>query len=453
MRNYPTKTLPLFLALIIIFLPFQSLVIEILDFHTGLSSGLIFWLAHWYEPAIILLLTRFIYLCHSCEGRNLIRSLIKSGMTIKIGSLLIIFGVVSILLISPMTSLGLEGFRFTLFAVLLFLIISLLVKDKVLFRSLIYLYVGLASLVALLAIVERFLPLNYWSNWNIIGADSAFGYGVHKVVTVYQSTSLIGGPNQLATYLLPAFFLTLSSVIPACGARTCPRPDRGAGIQKQLVTGSRIKYGMTQAIKLLFMLALLLAIIFTFSRSAYLGLIVGLAVYAVLSPYRYWLLGLVAIVILGLWFVWQQALATDNRQLIDLFTHGSSQDEHRGALEVSFQEVGRRWQEPELFFLGSGLGTAGPLAVKYGRGIISENWYLQIFFELGLIGLLLWLGLIVALSFDLIGRCQQPVNLGLFLALVSVSAAALFLHTWADNPAMAYTLFILLGLRYETHFD
>ena len=101
----------------------------------------------------------------------------------------------------------------------------------------------------------------------------------------------------------------------------------------------------------------------------------------------------------------------------------------------------------DQLMIGSGLGSAGPAAIKYGDGLVSESWYLQILLEIGIIGLSLWLWFIVDISVKLWRRRQQ----GLLMGLLSVSIAAIFLHTWADNPAIAITIFALTSLTLKAN--
>jgi hypothetical protein len=112
------------------------------------------------------------------------------------------------------------------------------------------------------------------------------------------------------------------------------------------------------------------------------------------------------------------------------------------AIKDSISEIGNRFSQPVRLLIGSGLGTAGPAVLKYGNGEISESWYLQLALELGIVGLALWL---VFIGF-LINRLWRSEQIGLMLGLVGVSLAAIFLHTWADNPAIAITLFMLIGI-------
>jgi len=147
--------------------------------------------------------------------------------------------------------------------------------------------------------------------------------------------------------------------------------------------------------------------------------------------------------LVGLIFYYQ-----GGREIKDLFTHGSSQIEHFSSIKNSLFEIKNRLiSEPLKFFFGSGLGTAGPAVLKYGNGFISESWYLQIALEMGIIGLLLWLYLI----FDILKKLIKIKETALVLGLIAVSICALFLHTWADNPAVAVTIFVLIGTKIVTN--
>jgi hypothetical protein len=127
--------------------------------------------------------------------------------------------------------------------------------------------------------------------------------------------------------------------------------------------------------------------------------------------------------------------------------------------------------------VGQGIGTAGPASFNFQPNI-QESWYLQVLSEIGIVGLLLWLGIIILLLRDFfLSKChceesstrQSPANagpifmgdssiprndlrVGLTLALLSISVAAIFLHTFADNPSVAISLFIILGVYSSTNF-
>ena len=91
-------------------------------------------------------------------------------------------------------------------------------------------------------------------------------------------------------------------------------------------------------------------------------------------------------------------------------------------------------------FFGHGIGSAGPAALKLG-GTISENYYLQIVFETGVLGLVVFLAFIASVVKKLFFASKT-----LFFAFVALLINALFLHIFSDNPAMSVTIFVLIAL-------
>ena len=89
---------------------------------------------------------------------------------------------------------------------------------------------------------------------------------------------------------------------------------------------------------------------------------------------------------------------------------------------------------------GFGVGSAGPVALKLG-GIISENYYLQICFELGIVGLVIYILFLVGIL-----KRAYIGSKTLFFSLIALLVNAFFLHIFADNPAMAVSVFIVVAL-------
>ena len=393
-----------FLAILIVYLPFQRLLEQVL-LNRGFSESLVFWTTHFYEPLIIIAL---LLNCIIAIKNGSLKS--KINWMIIISVVLVVLSIISILILSPSISRGIEGFRFTIFMLLAFLAAywSNLPESRV--NKLTNIYLIMAGVFALWGILERFLPINYLVTWGLITPDSNFGYGVNKVGEIYQSVSGIGGPNQLASYLLPAVFISLYKILN--------------------IKDKKYYYRIL-------IIDCITAVILTFSRSAWIGLYAGMLVSAVILIKNSWL-KIASIVILlafavGIGFYY---LNKPN----DILTHGASDTGHKSAYQLSMTEIKNRTSQPITLLFGSGIGTAGPAALKYGDGFISESWYLQLVLEVGVIGLALWLIFIYYLLVLLYKK-----NQGLFLALIAISIAAIFLHTFADNPAMSITLFILIG--------
>lgn len=177
------------------------------------------------------------------------------------------------------------------------------------------------------------------------------------------------------------------------------------------------------------------ALVLTFSRSAWIGVIIA-TIYWV--P-RKWLVkgGIAAIILLIAVVAWKP----------DIITHGLSSVEHLDKTSAGIEHI---LKEP----LGSGLGTAGPVSRRIlgeEKALISENWYLQIGEEAGIISLLLLLlftGWIIKDLF-LSGNKQSTIVGSILLA---VSIQAIFLHLWEDSVVTMLVWFVV-GLFPSTNYN
>lgn len=383
---------------LIIFLPFQKLFEAVLS--RWLATNALFWISHWYEIAlVVLIVVSIISLVRS-------RSCPDFKLFNKPALYYVALSLISALFIAANLSRGLEGFRFAALPVVFLLLTQIVPMNERQKRMLTGVYLTMAALIAFWAIIERYLPLNYWQYFSL----SDFGWGkYHLAEQVYQSATFMNGPNQVASYLLPALFIQFGEI---------KKNNRLAGIILALV--------------------MLAAIILTFSRAAAIALVLGLFIYFASGPIARKVKIVLAVSLAALILIaYLTARSLPSWQA--LIYHGTSQSFHEESLKLSIDELKKG--SINQWAIGRGIGSAGPAALKYGDGIISESWYLELLLELGIIGLALWLWLIADLSVKL----WRVRNMGLLAGLVSVSVAAIFLHTWADNPAVAISLFILLG--------
>jgi O-antigen ligase len=195
---------------------------------------------------------------------------------------------------------------------------------------------------------------------------------------------------------------------------------------------------------------LVLALAFSFSRSAWIGsFLVILTILAVRfskkAQLRRWLLPaaivlIVAGVAIGLLVhhnrgVQNAILHTDNKST----SLHSSNENHASALKAGISQV---LHQP----LGRGVGTAGPASVYNGRKVrIAENYYVQIGQEMGWMGLLAYAVLTILLGLSLWRRRREPLALALFASLVGISFVNLLSHAWADDT-LSYLWWGLAGL-------
>lgn len=96
---------------------------------------------------------------------------------------------------------------------------------------------------------------------------------------------------------------------------------------------------------------------------------------------------------------------------------------------------------------GTGLGTAGPSTRRFdAEGFVNESWYLQIGSELGVIGMLLFVALILIVLRALVlrARASEGFAWGPFLALAGVATGGFVLHTFT-SLAISWPLWLLVG--------
>lgn len=105
-------------------------------------------------------------------------------------------------------------------------------------------------------------------------------------------------------------------------------------------------------------------------------------------------------------------------------TEGSTDDHH----EAIVNGVDRVVDDP----LGCGLGCSGP-ASRYGEEVrISENYYLQVAEEVGIMGAVIWMSLVGSIMYLLYIARRDPWALGLLLSGFGLTVVAMLLHVWAD---------------------
>jgi O-antigen ligase len=193
-----------------------------------------------------------------------------------------------------------------------------------------------------------------------------------------------------------------------------------------------------------------LALLLTFSRSAWLaaGVVVGLVVWwqysspLVRSLRRWWVLGvalLLLIVVAG--------FTQRNNQFVSSYiTHSTPEvvedlDSNQYHWLFVRQGLDGIAQQP----LGHGPGTAGIVSIKNPNGsFLTENYYVQIGYEVGVIGLALFIALLVLVYTRLRAR-HDYVGAVLMASFWGYVITNMLLHTWS-NEAVAAQWWLLAGL-------
>lgn len=248
------------------------------------------------------------------------------------------------------------------------------------------------------------------------------GYGPTTIVpyeAVDQKTayarvqSTLRGPNPLGAYLI-----IIATAIAAIGVKTWKRRDT-----------------RTQGFGLL--AATLVVIFYTYSRSAYIGVVVALMVLGWLALRHERAKRILVMCLIGLALVGSLGLVLlrNNDHVQNVFFHT---DEHSQSARSSNQDRAFALQNGLRDIIhqpvGRGPGTAGPASQHNNHAPrIAENYYLQLGQELGLIGL----GLFVVINVYIVQRLWQrradTLALTLLASFAGITVVAMLSHAWTDD--------------------
>lgn len=195
---------------------------------------------------------------------------------------------------------------------------------------------------------------------------------------------------------------------------------------------------------------------FTGSRSAWIGVVLSAGFIAATSVRKEWLrryrtqLAFAGVIVLAALVGFAFGLR-HNTRFQNTFLHtqdhsavaSTSNEGHADALKQGVHDV---IHQP----LGTGPGTAGPASVYNNKPArIAENYYLQIGQETGVLGIVLFVGILAAVAYTLWMRRTAPLALTLLAALVGISFVNLLSHAWADDT-LAYVWWGLAGIAMGT---
>ena len=250
---------------------------------------------------------------------------------------------------------------------------------------------------------------------------------IDNKVEYTRAQSTLRGPNPLGAYLVV--------IVTALAALFVVRRKKYARIAALLTASILVLYG-------------------SYSRSAWIGAITALGVLAwgltTSAKLRKYVLvaGAAALVL----FAGSLYVLRDNDTVQNVVFHTneqsrsaeSSNEQRAGALVGGIEDVVR---EP----LGRGPGTAGPASVHNDKpSRISENYFIQIGQEVGVIGLAIFVGICAVVGWAL--WQQERANLPalvLCASLVGLTVVNLVSHAWADDT-LAYIWWGLAGATIAT---
>ncbi|HEY1994718.1 MAG TPA: O-antigen ligase family protein, partial [Edaphobacter sp.] len=171
------------------------------------------------------------------------------------------------------------------------------------------------------------------------------------------------------------------------------------------------------------------ATMYTFSRGAYLAILFSVFVLGVLKDRKLLLIGTIFLL------TWQAVVPTAVRQRVTMTQNAN------GKLEDSANERVKLWEAAEVSILSDPIFGTGFATYQYTQHVDNlkdtHNWYVKVMVETGIIGLIIVMVMLeqmLALSYRLFKKAEDPLyrglGLGLFLAICSCIIANFFGDRW-----------------------
>jgi len=172
----------------------------------------------------------------------------------------------------------------------------------------------------------------------------------------------------------------------------------------------------------------LFATMYTFSRAAYLAVVVVVLLLGILKDRK--LIPIIAIFL----FTWQAIVPVAVNQRVSM-TRDSN-----GQLEASAQERVDLWENAKKSFYSEPVFGNGYATFQYGEHVAdlkdTHNWYVKVLVETGIVGGLLALFMLqqmLTLSYGLFRRAKDPLYQGLGFGLFLTICASIILNCFGDR--------------------
>lgn len=301
--------------------------------------------------------------------------------------------------------------------------VALLWGARLPLRRIVKVVLVVSTIVCALGVLQYFLPKDLLTH---VGYSLERGarpmFFIDDKPDLPRIMSTLRDPNSLGAYLLlPITLLTYY---------WCKIPRR-----RILITGMLLLHG--------------LALLLTFSRSAWLAMVVSAAVLlsllygrvAFLYARRYALLALaVALFLAGGFYVLRDHYIVQN-----VIVHSDESTVQAGSNDLHWQLVREGAKGALAQPQGHGPGTAGIVSIQNrDGGVLTENYYVQLAYEVGLLGVALFIAFQVLVYRGLHGR-RDGLPLALLATFWGYVVTNNLLHTWT-NEAVALQWWLLAGL-------
>lgn len=393
---------------IIFLLPFHAFFTTWAASHLGYYDQI----RVWKEAIIILLAVGCGWLVIRDEALR--QQLKQSKLAIAIGLYIAYallrtgYGYSAGLITKPALAYGMLGaFRYFVFFLVVWLIAS---RTHLLQRWWLFAVITPATIVIVYGLLQQFvLDKNFLSHFGYSKETIPPFQSVDQKSDFIRAQSTLRGPNPLGAYL--SMIITFL-----------------VGLWYRFKS-NRFSFG------LLTILALTL-LFTTYSRSAWIGLVLSLGTWLLLvirdrKTINYILF--CGVLLVGALGITTYALRNNDYVQNTLFhtdetsaAATSTNTVRAQALQDGVKDV---WQHP----LGQGLGTAGPASLRGESPKIAENYYIQVAQEVGVFGLIIYLAITVLVGLQLFRQRQALLPQLLLASLVGITAINMVSHAWMDD--------------------
>lgn len=198
------------------------------------------------------------------------------------------------------------------------------------------------------------------------------------------------------------------------------------------------------------LLASFYVLFFTYSRSAYIGVALALITFFLLSNKLKFKKNWLAIGLLGALIVMAgllQALRHNQAAQNTILHTSQNSSVSVTSNEARIDHLKAGLQDIEHQPMGRGPGTAGPASQRNSghEARISENYFLQIGQEVGILGMALIIGMMALVGYELWLRREDDLARILLASLVGLTFVNMISHAWTDDT-LAYLWFGLAGI-------
>ncbi len=423
-------------------LPFHAIVVTFLNYGLNLQQFKILSLSLSSWKEILIVLIGILTVCHSCPiskyGVNSDRNLNFLNKKIPVFTGMTIGGFAFLAFLSycyAKPAFGISqwvwGFRYDFFFLITFLIFSLNTFNKKEIYKLINIALFSSAIAILLGLIifvirpENLILIGFRNDWSTWYPNQALAF-CQKIENsdFCRLSGTFAGPNQYGAYLIV--------VLPLI-------------IWKFLEKKSKFWFSIG--------FLALISLVLTFSRSAWIAFVTEILILLIIYIYKKYEFKInlkkfftifLSIIIIFLLILFPLVKFTKFQNSI---LKPESTSQHFELMQNAIRII------KENSF-GIGLGMAGPASYRFenenNKAIITENWYLQLAVELGIIGMILFmiiLGQIIFQNLKNSLKQKKYLNENLFIALslIGLATASIFLHNFEDSSTVL-TLFTLLGI-------